>query len=250
MSLDNIHTLILKPLQKIKVIRGVGIIKEESIGYISRVRILDTTTLLIDIYFSRYGKKGKPRVTTGCLRVMPIQYDQLDNDMLNKLNELYGDFTFVEAIYDSSKDVRDLDVYDFICYLQAFSLFICSMNVDAHVGNFISRNNANTALYYLENIHSIPTYAFHSFIQTVFKVKTVFDSQVITYFNDYNNRSFYMHKFYKELAIYKTLLPKYVGKIKAYCQTRKENLVDVLSPPRLVVDNSINNKIQKFIQEL
>jgi len=146
------------PLQKVKIVQSNKVCKPGSVGYVCWTKqsshMAPLFTNLIKIMFMRFGKKGKPRVTSILLPYLCVDIVNDDNkikiyDLLNKYHmakgprrrnrnrqmikhqdqNQTGPVTLAPAV-QTTKDIRNLSSIEFLCYISAFSSYINHLTIN------------------------------------------------------------------------------------------------------------------------
>jgi hypothetical protein len=138
--------MILRPLQKIQVVQSTKKCKPNSLGYfVAQDPVGDYNAWQMCIVFTRFGKKGKPRIETLPLDLPMVDYNTMkpaDRDILNIVYSYEGleprtytdrkgnntsnlRDTVIEPIKPTGpKDLLRLPDDEFTAYIVAMSLFI------------------------------------------------------------------------------------------------------------------------------
>lgn len=136
--------MILKPLQKIRIIDSNKMCKAESLGYfVAQEAMGRYNAWNMSILFTRFGKAGKPRLYPLAVNSLMINYNDLNKtnktilniikfyDVLeprhNSHREIEVGATLLEPIPMEHKNLLDLSDNEFTAYVVALSLFICKL---------------------------------------------------------------------------------------------------------------------------
>lgn len=160
--------MILNPLQRIRVIESRKKCKAGSLGYLSsQESVGNYNGWDMCVVFTRFGKKGKPRIEPLVIRPRMIEYDNMSeaNQNIVKAAGVYegldpflypdrrgvvryklGD-TKLEPVPMTVKDLLDLSDSEFTAYLIALSLFLykitshtrCNAVINAPLGHVSKR---------------------------------------------------------------------------------------------------------------
>lgn len=232
----NIDINIIRPLQKVEVVNGQGIFKDGSIGYVSNISgaLSHRTDLIHTVSFSKYGKRGKRRVSTDMIRCCAINRDGFTQDEWTKLAGTRLSDMSLKVINDGSLDVRSMDTYDFMCYLNAFSIFLTHLEAmevkKPHI--LMSRE------YVLDNIVEINNLDIFNFglltqgINGRFKSNEIDDwmSLVAEHFDNTDNRTIFMDKAYKAMSAYKKTIGKYLARTVGAYELCAKTVLEMIYP--------------------
>ena len=138
--------MILRPLQKIQVVQSTKKCKPNSLGYfVAQDPVGDYNAWQMCIVFTRFGKKGKPRIEILPINLPMVDYNAMkpaDRDILNAVHSYEGlePRTYTDRKGNSTNDTRDtviepikptgpkdllrLPDNEFTAYIVAMSLFI------------------------------------------------------------------------------------------------------------------------------
>lgn len=140
--------MLLRPLQRVRVLSSKKKYKPGSTGYfVSQSSLGNYNGWAAYVVFTRFGKKGKPRVEPALLNMRMVEYDTMkesDQKIMNIIGAYEnidpGQFsqysagrrassdelgsTVLETIPRDYKDLRDLSDNEFTAYIVAFSMLI------------------------------------------------------------------------------------------------------------------------------
>jgi len=153
--------MLLKPLQKIKVVKSKRIYKPGSIGYFvaqdNQNNSLNSWNMAI--VFTRFGKGGKPRTDLEILSTRMIEYDDMsekDREILRVVagqegieprsghyytghNQIIPGDTVIEPIDIDSRNVLDGSVVEMTAYITALSLLVYKLNKRLSIKRLVMR---------------------------------------------------------------------------------------------------------------
>ena len=117
------------PLQRIEIISSTKAHKAGSLGYVSYAYGHVLIIKKLNVFFMRYGKAGKPRISRST-----ISYNRVDIDTIPEDHQQALDFEIKSGpmlpnteLKPASIDTRDITLlspYEFVCYLGALGAFI------------------------------------------------------------------------------------------------------------------------------
>jgi len=180
--------MILKPLQKIRIIDSNKVCKAESLGYfVAQESMGRYNSWNMSILFTRFGKAGKPRIYP-----LPVNSLMIDYNTLNKTNKTILDIvkfydvleprhssnrgievgaTLLEPIPMEHKNLLDLSDNEFTAYIIALSLFIRKLTNRTPI----------------TNLHRLPILTFGDFANGGFNFAAV-NSEYVGYYILYGLR--------------------------------------------------------------
>lgn len=137
--------MILKPLQKIQVVESTKICKAGSLGYFVAQNLVGRYNAWdMCIVFTRFGKRGKPRIEPVSINTFMIDYDtmeQVDKNIMNIVKFYDGleprpythkgidhqselGTSTITSVPMDAKNLLELSDNEFTAYIVALSLFI------------------------------------------------------------------------------------------------------------------------------
>jgi len=182
------YSMILKPLQKIRIIDSNKACKADSLGYfVAQEAMGRYNSWNMSILFTRFGKAGKPRIYPLSVNSFMTNYNALDKTSKTILDiiKFYEDLeprhnnnggievgaTLLEPITMEHKNLLDLSDNEFTAYVVALSLFIRKLTSHAPV----------------TSLHRIPALTFVDFANGGFNLAAV-DSEYVGYYILYGLR--------------------------------------------------------------
>lgn len=232
-----IDVVLLEHLQRIEVISGVGSVKTGSIGYVS---YFDNATknrsdLIAYICFSRFGKGGKPRITPYSLRTCMIKLDNLTEAERSKVSFTHSNALFIKPAGTGIRDIRNLPVYEFVCYLYAFSTFLGRMEY-LSTKKWPPAMSKNDMLDRIQmGINDLSILEFSPFMSCLNSTLRMDEyegiiSYIIEHFNNMDNRSIFMDKAHKVFASNKKILDTYLAQLHSSYELCVRTILEILYP--------------------
>jgi len=233
-----------KLFQKIEITESTKQTKPGSIGYIISMSETGPYNILkINAIFTRFGKGGKNRFSVSMTTTPLMDIDFLatskgsrkDIEMLvnqhlmprniNGRNRALS--SKIKIIHEESKNLIDLNTWDFMAYISAISLFIYSYGIHNEIGNN-------------DNIDGITVNNIGRFICQMFDTKNLHDRlrEYIEYFDDNHNREEWLDRSRKEISMCKQIVIKHLKAISNRYKSNYRFLRDI------AMDNGL--KIKKL----
>ncbi|GAG15334.1 unnamed protein product [marine sediment metagenome] len=201
---------LLKLFQKIEVIESTKQAKPGSVGYITSLDELGGyNTLLVQALFTRFGKNGKKRFSISELKVPLIDVSCLSvpKDSKRALETLINRHLMprdinhnlydskIKIITEKSKNLMELDTWDFIAYISAISMFMSHYNFKGGIG--IRVDNIGVTIY------------------NMFRSKDQYPKleEYIKYFDNTTHRKIWLDALRKETSIYRQVITKHLNLI-------------------------------------
>lgn len=140
--------MILRPLQKIVVVESAKQTKPGSIGYLTHFSVIKNyyyNLVKYDVLFTKFGKSGKKRFSTGTLTTEIVNIDsfELGDDVKKKLKCLNEKYLLpvtsnkewhvnskIRPLTEGPKSLMKLEIWDFMAYVGALSKFLGRMHFD------------------------------------------------------------------------------------------------------------------------
>lgn len=202
--------MILNACQKIEVVESTKQTKAGSIGYIIYANDLGPFNLVqYDILFTKFGKKGQARFSLVKLVTNMIDIDSCKPESSrNKLKILLKEYLHglrtckadskLQKMCHGSKNVMELETWDFMAYISSLSLFLCrslaNYNVEARSINLDDVMHTPPA--------EVPAHLIGSFIGLAFnRDKHERVSLYQSYFETPGNRKHRLEQLYKTMCL-------------------------------------------------
>jgi len=120
------------PLQKIKIISSTKACKAHSEGYVSYTVPSYTVIHPINIYFVKYGQKGKPRINYHELHYSAIDYEWFETMYRDIINNFLKQSQFsitaeISPTTIETKNIINMSTEEFLCYASAFGNYMAYM---------------------------------------------------------------------------------------------------------------------------
>jgi len=211
---------LLKLFQKIEIVESSRQTKPGSIGYIMSISDMGAYNAIeIQAMFTRFGKSGKNRLSLSRIRTPLIDTDslQISKNNIRTLEDLSGRellprgprFKLVDSkikvIQESSKDLTNLNTWDFMAYVSTISLFLSNNRIFRAVPNndrIANVDNIDLGEFRADSIGSL---IYNTFTSKIFHPRM---EKYITYFGDVNNRRIWLHLLRKEISIYRQIITR------------------------------------------
>jgi len=207
----------LKLFQKIEVIKSSRQTKPGSIGYITSLNDLgQQNSLDVRVMFTRFGKSGKERLSVSKLRPPLIDIDSLPisenskkdlevltNKVLMSKGIRYGVCdSKIKVIQEESKNLIDLDTWNFMAYISAISLFLSGYATQRIRG-------ANVAA--IDRVDEVKADTIGPLIYNMFRTKAFHPrlKEYIKYFDEAENRRIWLDELRKEMSIYRQIITRH-----------------------------------------
>jgi len=203
---------LLKLFQKIEVIESTKQTKPGSIGYISYIGDIGAgNAARIKAVFTRFGKSGKKRFSTAQIKTPLIDIDRLQISGANKkktiedlryreLRHFRPPGSRIKVIQESSKDLTNIDTWDFMAYISAISLFL---SIYSHYNSRArNMNEANIDVVRPNNIGKLICDTFRS------AAPHPELEEYITYFDRTDTRKMWLDVLRKEISVHKQVIAR------------------------------------------
>jgi len=203
----------LKLFQKIEITESTRQTKPGSIGYVVYINELAMYNMLdVRIMFTKFGKSGKKRFSVARVKVPMVDIDCLQIAERSKKTlktlpnkELMPRMSVVEdskikVIQESSKNLTEIDTWDFMAYISAISMFL-----DSHrmiYGRPVNANNINI------NDLELQANDIGALIYKLFRSKALNPKldMFVEYFDNVDNRRTWMDKLRKEISVNRQII--------------------------------------------
>lgn len=170
--------MILKPLQRVRVINSTKKCKAGSVGYFVAQEATNAYNgWNMCVVFTKFGKKGKPRITPLIVNPYMVDYNDMRNmdkhimrvvgvqeridtriyrDRSGKIRNVIGNAK-LEKIRPESKDLLDFSANEFTAYIIAMSMLIFKLLHRSFMGSFVHtyKFQPRVKLMDIHNIHDI-----------------------------------------------------------------------------------------------
>lgn len=196
--------------QKIEVIESTRQSKPGSIGYVSTISDMGAYNVVqISVLFTKFGKNGKNRLSISRIKVPLVDIDNLqvseddkallktlcDREMLPRGHRFSLCDSKIKTVQESSKDLTNLDTWDFMAYISSISLFLSKYA--------LIKNNVNHGA--IADVDAVGTFNIGSLICNMFRSKDLHYrlEEFVTYFDNDVNRKAWLELLRREVSVYR-----------------------------------------------
>ena len=199
--------------QKIEVVKSNKQTKPGSVGYI--ISIKDSglwNTLDLKAMFTRFGRSGRSRFSVCSVAIPFIDIDSLpiSGSLKEKLKLLTNKYltskfrnkvdSIIKVVPEKSKDLIELDVWSFVAYISAISIFLSNHNITPPINVNANINNLDEA-----TVNGIGYLIYRTYMTRNPKLQGY-----VEYFNDDQNRRKWLDKLRREVSIYKEIIKRHL----------------------------------------
>ena len=206
----------LKLFQKIEITESIRQTKPGSVGYIVYINDLAIYNMLdVRTMFIKFGKSGKRRFSVARIKVPLVDIDclQISEKFKKNLKTLtskelmprmsVANDSKLKVIQESSKNLTEIDTWDFMAYISAISMFL-----DSHrmiYGRPVNANNINI------NDLELQANDIGALIYKLFRSKALNPKldMFVEYFDNVDNRKIWMDKLRKEISVNKQVITRH-----------------------------------------
>lgn len=224
--------MLIQPLQKIEVINSSKQCKTGSIGYVIHAHNIGGYNLLgYDIMFTKFGKSGKPRISLTSLVAQFVDIESLSFNKEHKgtIEKVLQDYmmpyhygrressavdSYIKMVPIESKDLTELETWEFMTYISTLSMFIEVMEGNMpDLGRPRVRERVREADVLNMPIAETPPSLIGHYISLSFKnrngrVNQKFD-EYIAYFSEIENRRPWIEMLRKRLSVNRQAVIRY-----------------------------------------
>jgi len=246
--------MIFQPLQKIRVVESTKKCKPGSLGYaVFQEQIGSYNMWSLDILFTRFGKKGKPRLELMKLSQHIVDIYSMDKAVVDileavKVDEgLYPRYTsrsyaalaldMIDTKIDQCpigvKDIMDLPTHEFISYIVAHSLLLHRF---IHGSSTVAVTLTTGGV--LETASDIPIRDYPNkylgyYILAGLKKDTrnktkKYATRIDDYFSDFNSRMECIVKMRKNLSMIQNAYTEYLVGLTLTAETEKDRIKELM----------------------
>lgn len=208
----------LKLFQKIEIVESAKQTKPGSIGYIMSLNEVGPYNVLdVTAVFTRFGKSGKdrfsvcrvriPLIDINCLSILKgskEDFEKLINSHLMPKNITTRSAfnSIIKVIPEESKNLIELDTWNFMAYISAISMFISSHGIGNRINNDVGMNEITAS-----NIGNS--------IYRISRIKNLYPrlKEYVEYFDNNQNRKEWLDKLRKEMSVYKQAITTHLNNV-------------------------------------